>query len=131
MAQNSNNCGRHDFKVNDRLNVQNSNVERDGAVPDVHSEFQQHHGKGGASENNECPHIREQRADPTNNGVREDIAASNRFMPQAGKPAGVYSNQEEGYASEEAPEEDRRRKDIPASNRFMPQAGKPTGTSLL
>lgn len=59
-----------------------------------------------------------------NNGDRrEDIAASNRFMPQSGKPAGIYNTQEE--------KDDQHREDIAASNRFMPQAGKPTGTSSL
>ncbi|KAJ5407860.1 hypothetical protein N7509_001743 [Penicillium cosmopolitanum] len=124
MPQSSTSGGRHDSKVADRLDAQNSNAKSHGSPSEANSESQQHQRNGGASGNTDSPRNREQRPDSMNNGDRrEDIAASNRFMPQSGKPAGIYNTQEE--------KDDQHREDIAASNRFMPQAGKPTGTSSL
>ncbi|CAI7590032.1 unnamed protein product [Penicillium pancosmium] len=120
MPQSSTSGGRHDSKVADRLDAQNSNVKNH----EKNSESQQRQRNGGSSGNTDSPPNREQRADWVNNeDRREDIAASTRFMPQSGKPAGIYNTQEE--------KDDQHREDIAASNRFMPQAGKSTGTSSL
>ncbi|KAJ5974425.1 hypothetical protein N7481_011635 [Penicillium waksmanii] len=118
MPQSPISGGRHDSKVADRLDAQNSNVKSHGSPSETNSESQQH------QRNDSSPHNKEQRADSMDNGNRrEDICASNRFMPQSGKPAGILNTSEE--------KDDQPREDIAASNRFMPQAGKPTGTSTL
>ncbi|KAJ5740070.1 hypothetical protein N7533_012854 [Penicillium manginii] len=82
--------------------------------------------------NTDGPYDKDQTTESTNDECpREDIAASSRFMPQSGKPAGIYNTQTESVEREETPHDERRGEEVAASHRFMPQAGKPTGTSSL
>ncbi|CRL30210.1 unnamed protein product [Penicillium camemberti] len=58
----------------------------------------------------------------------EHLAASTRFMPQAGKAAGITKQQEQ---SEDSNQDDHRHENIAGSRHFIPQAGKPAGNSSL
>lgn len=73
---------------------------------------------------------KEQRETTNNRAPRDDIAASSRFMPQSGKPAGIYNTQEDDSERGETHGEPPGEK-VAASNRFMPQSGKRTGTSSI
>ncbi|KAJ5222470.1 uncharacterized protein N7469_008710 [Penicillium citrinum] len=67
----------------------------------------------------------------SNRSPREDVAASSRFMPQAGKPAGIYDvDMGQNDEGEEKHEKDHR-DDVAASVPYMPQSGKQTKTSSL
>jgi hypothetical protein len=63
---------------------------------------------------------------------RENVAASNPFMPQAGKPAGIHNpGADKPEQRIESHPDNNRRGNIAGSTHFIPQAGKPTGNSSL
>ncbi|CAI7566805.1 unnamed protein product [Penicillium glandicola] len=56
----------------------------------------------------------------------EHLAASTRFMPQAGKAAGITKQEQR-----EDSNQDDRHENIAGSSHFIPQSGKPAGNSSL
>ena len=58
----------------------------------------------------------------------EHLAASTRFMPQAGKSAGITKQQAQGKHTNM---DEHRHGNIAGSSHFIPQAGKPAGNSSL
>lgn len=91
---------------------------------ETHLDCQQHHSKLGLVEKSDLDHNGDEKLDPMNeDGRLENIPASNNFMPQSGKPAGVHYEPEKKDS-----EAGSLKKHVAASNTFMPQAGKPTGT---
>jgi hypothetical protein len=94
------------------------------------------HGHGGACGGTAGPHNShivnkvDSRLDSDQNS--EKVSSSTPYMPQAGKPAGIYDPKAEKPDQRVDSDPDaRRREDVAGSSRFYPQAGKPAGNSSL
>lgn len=105
-------------------------------APDSHPGSIHNHGNGGACGGTAGPHNSnivnkiDSRLDSDQD--RENVCASTRFMPQAGKPAGTYDPKADKPDQRVDSDPDaRRREDVAGSSRFYPQAGKPAGNSSL
>ena len=101
-------------------------------VPDAHLGYAHNYGKGGLHNNGIANMLDPRVSSDQDSSHRENVAASNPFMPQAGKPAGIHNpGADKPEQRIESHPDNNRRGNIAGSTHFIPQAGKPTGNSSL
>ncbi|KAJ5767004.1 uncharacterized protein N7511_004620 [Penicillium nucicola] len=101
-----------------------------------HPSSVQDHGHGGACKGTAGPHnsniVNKVDSRLDSDQGRQNVSSSTAYMPQAGKPAGIYDpNADKPDQRVDTDPDARRREDVAGSSRFYPQAGKPAGNSSL
>ncbi|CAP74371.1 Pc14g02300 [Penicillium rubens Wisconsin 54-1255] len=133
MSNQSRNGGPHHSKLANKLDPRVDSGSQN--APDAHLGYAHNYGKGGKGglHNNGIANTLDPRvSSDQDSSHRENVAASNPFMPQAGKPAGIHNpGADKPEQRIESHPDNNRRGNIAGSTHFIPQAGKPTGNSSL